>query len=157
MESATILMPLSLKTLNSGIILKFFTHVKYRSGDPFFSFPHKIRDKMLQLTNKVSAPPTILRPRPVLPFSIRMDVSCPGTMGHVRGSCDPSSDIWLAEESIASVEDSPAERWNNKSSSYHITNHTIWAATWHFQQCGMCHQQRLRPACAYDQSDQSLS
>ena len=25
-----------------------------------------------------------------------------------------------------------------------------------FQQCGMCDQQRLRPACAYAQSDQSL-
>ena len=25
-----------------------------------------------------------------------------------------------------------------------------------FQQCGMCNQQRLRPACAYTQSDQSL-
>ena len=25
-----------------------------------------------------------------------------------------------------------------------------------FQQCGMCNQQRLRPACAYAQSDQSL-
>ena len=32
----------------------------------------------------------------------------------------------------------------------------IWAATWDFQQCGMCDQQRLRPACAYAQSDQSL-
>ena len=25
-----------------------------------------------------------------------------------------------------------------------------------FQQCGMCDSQRLRPACAYAQSDQSL-
>ena len=25
-----------------------------------------------------------------------------------------------------------------------------------FQECGMCDQQRLRPACAYAQSDQSL-
>ena len=33
---------------------------------------------------------------------------------------------------------------------------TIWAATWEFQQCGLCDQQRLRPACAYAQSDQSL-
>ena len=31
-----------------------------------------------------------------------------------------------------------------------------WAAIWDFQQCGMCDQQRLRPACAYAQSDQSL-
>ena len=32
----------------------------------------------------------------------------------------------------------------------------IWAATWDFQQCDMCDQQRLRPVCAYAQSDQSL-
>ena len=30
-----------------------------------------------------------------------------------------------------------------------------WAATWDFQQCGMCDQQSLRSACAYTQSDQS--
>ena len=34
-------------------------------------------------------------------------------------------------------------------------NHN-WAATWNFQQCGMCDQQSLRSACAYAQSDQSL-
>ena len=28
--------------------------------------------------------------------------------------------------------------------------------TWDFQQCVMCDQQRLRPACAYAQTDQSL-
>ena len=32
----------------------------------------------------------------------------------------------------------------------------IWATTWDFQQCGMWDQQRLRPACAYAQSGQSL-
>ena len=32
----------------------------------------------------------------------------------------------------------------------------IWAATWDFQQCGMCNQQSLRSACPYAQSDQSL-
>ena len=31
-----------------------------------------------------------------------------------------------------------------------------WAATWDFQQCGMCDQQSLRSPCAYGQSDQSL-
>ena len=31
-----------------------------------------------------------------------------------------------------------------------------WAATWAFQQCGMCDQQSLRSACVYAQSDQSL-
>ena len=35
-------------------------------------------------------------------------------------------------------------------------NLNMWAATCDFQQCGMCDQQRLRPACAYAQSDQSL-
>ena len=32
----------------------------------------------------------------------------------------------------------------------------IWAMAWDFQQCGMCDQQRLRPACAYAQTGQSL-
>ena len=32
----------------------------------------------------------------------------------------------------------------------------IWAATWDSQQCGMYHQERFRPACAYAQSDQIL-
>ena len=31
-----------------------------------------------------------------------------------------------------------------------------WAATWDFQQCGLCDQHSLRSACAYAQSDQSL-
>ena len=33
----------------------------------------------------------------------------------------------------------------------------IWASAWDCQQCGMCGQQRLRPACAYAQTDQSLA
>ena len=37
----------------------------------------------------------------------------------------------------------------------HIPCHN-WVATWDFQQCGMCDQQWLRPACPYAQSDQSL-
>ena len=37
-----------------------------------------------------------------------------------------------------------------------ISQNTIWAAPWYFQQCGMCDQQSLRSACAYTQSDQSL-
>ena len=32
----------------------------------------------------------------------------------------------------------------------------IWAVTWDFQLCGRCNHQRLRPACAYAQTDQSL-
>ena len=32
----------------------------------------------------------------------------------------------------------------------------LWASAWDFQQCGMFHQQSLRSACAYAQSDQSL-
>ena len=39
---------------------------------------------------------------------------------------------------------------------YNLWARLIWAATWDFQQCGMCNQQRLRPACAYTQSDQRL-
>ena len=35
-------------------------------------------------------------------------------------------------------------------------NFINWAATWDFQQCGMCNLQRLRSAWAYTQSDQSL-
>ena len=31
-----------------------------------------------------------------------------------------------------------------------------WAAIWDFQQCGMYEHQRLRPACIYVQSDQSI-
>ena len=31
-----------------------------------------------------------------------------------------------------------------------------WAVTWDFQQCGMCDQQSLSPACAQAQSDQRL-
>ena len=31
-----------------------------------------------------------------------------------------------------------------------------WAVRWDFQQSGMCDQQRLRPACAYAQTDQRL-
>ena len=31
-----------------------------------------------------------------------------------------------------------------------------WAATWVCQQCDLCDQQSLRPACAYPQSDQRL-
>ena len=27
---------------------------------------------------------------------------------------------------------------------------TKWAVTWNFQQCGMCDQQKLRPACAWN-------
>ena len=41
---------------------------------------------------------------------------------------------------------------DNKTTTLYI----IRAVTWDFQQCGMCDQQRLRPACAYAQSDQSL-
>ena len=46
--------------------------------------------------------------------------------------------------------------WVAVSHRFYCTHHIIWAMTWDFQQCGMCNQQRLRPACAYAQSDQSL-
>ena len=45
---------------------------------------------------------------------------------------------------------------NNGKCMFKNWLHKIWATTWDFQQCGMCDQQRLRPACAYAQSDQSL-
>ena len=32
----------------------------------------------------------------------------------------------------------------------------VYTATWDFQQCGMCNQQRIRSACQYAQSYQSL-
>ena len=38
----------------------------------------------------------------------------------------------------------------------HLAPNIKWAATWDFQQCGLCDQQSLRSACAYAQSDQSL-
>ena len=37
------------------------------------------------------------------------------------------------------------------------TGEDIWAAICVSQQCGMCDQQMLRPACAYAQSDQSIA
>lgn len=43
----------------------------------------------------MSAPPTMLRPRPVLPLEISMVVSHPGMMGQVAGS----------EANVAGVED----------------------------------------------------
>ena len=40
---------------------------------------------------------------------------------------------------------------------YHMTLNLLWkhirATTCDFQQCGMCDKQRLRPDCAYAQSD----
>ena len=43
------------------------------------------------------------------------------------------------------------EHWKGLHFYMHRSN-----ATWDSQQCGMCDQQWLRPACAYEQSDQSL-
>ena len=37
-----------------------------------------------------------------------------------------------------------------------LTKAKMISSAWDFQQCGMCDQQSLRPACAYAQSDQSL-
>ena len=50
------------------------------------------------------------------------------------------------------------QSWLNIYLKPKVTLHCyyIWAATWYFQQCGMCDQQSLRSACAYVQSDQSL-
>lgn len=38
------------------------------------------------LTNRVSHPPTMLRPRPTFPLQISMVVSLPATTGQLRGS-----------------------------------------------------------------------
>ena len=55
--------------------------------------------------------------------------------------------------------------YNITTAKAHILEQTsfklLWgidkgAATWDFQQCGMCDQHSLRSACAYTQSDQSL-
>ena len=43
------------------------------------------------LTSRVSAPPTMLSPRPDLPFWISMMVSFPGRMGHLAGSVSTGS------------------------------------------------------------------
>ena len=43
--------------------------------------------------------------------------------------------------------------WSYYHTSLNSTVIHIWAVTWDFQQCDMCDQQRLRPACAYPQSD----
>ena len=45
--------------------------------------------------------------------------------------------------------------YNVQEAELAYRNEHIWAVTWDFQQCGICDQQRLRPACAYAQSDQS--
>ena len=60
-------------------------------------------------TRSVSAPPTILSPSPVRPFSISIVVSRPGMIGHVRGSAVVSSLIvsCVSNFSTGSVEDSP--------------------------------------------------
>ena len=54
------------------------------------------------------------------------------------------------------VSDQPAHMPSFKGYHFLLNCKQIWAATWDFQQCGMCDQQSLRPACAYAQSDQSL-
>ena len=63
---------------------------------------------------------------------------------------------WFGYELVRNLNDSfspvAAHMWGKIRS--HICD--IWGATCDFQQCGMCDQQRLRPACAYAQSDQSL-
>ena len=54
-------------------------------------------------------------------------------------------------------EDRLPETRNILKKIYDEVTEDIWASAWYFQQCGMCDQQSLRPACAYAQSDQSLS
>ena len=47
-------------------------------------------------------------------------------------------------------------KWTLSIWFFFVFYNEIWAATWDFQQCGMCDHQSLRSACAYAQSDQSL-
>lgn len=58
----------------------------------------------------MSAPPTMLRPRPVRPLEISMVVSHPGIMGQVAGS----------EASVAGVEDLLVSKTKIKHPSYKI-------------------------------------
>ena len=46
------------------------------------------------------------------------------------------------------------DMWRFKELQFSLKQ--VWAVTWDFQQCGMCDQQSLRPACAYAESVQSL-
>lgn len=61
-----------------------------------------------QPTSKVSAPPTMLRPRPVRPLEISMVVSHPGMMGQVAGS----------EVNMAGVEDLLVSKTTMKHPGY---------------------------------------
>ena len=49
-----------------------------------------------------------------------------------------------------------SSHWRETTVLEDLERNGIWAVAWDFQQFGMCDQQRLRPACAYAQTDQSL-
>ena len=55
------------------------------------------------------------------------------------------------EHGTSFITSGPGLRFNSDS-----MNSSYLSRGRYFQQCGMCDQQRLRPACAYAQSDQSL-
>ena len=61
-----------------------------------------------------------------------------------RGHCQILVIIWFIQLNIGKNGQLDARRQN------------MTPATSDFQQCGMYYQQRLRSACAYAQSDQSL-
>ena len=61
---------------------------------------------------------------------------------------------WMPMSTFLSY--STSIRYNYHLYGYNVSSVSLWAISWDFQQCGMCDQQRLRPACAYAQSDQSL-
>ena len=47
--------------------------------------------------------------------------------------------------------------YSQKMAAFHPFIFYNWVVAWHFQQFGLCDQQRIRPACSYAQTDQSLS
>ena len=57
---------------------------------------------------------------------------------------------------FAKRRDLPSDHSDRQGTIFSIHPTNKWATTWDFQQCGICDQQTLRPACAYAQSDQSL-
>ena len=65
---------------------------------------------------------------------------------------------WSSINSLVFYMSSYPVAWKYCHHVLYFTSHLNmkWGATLDFQQCGMCDQQRLRPAWTYTQSDQSL-
>ena len=68
----------------------------------------------------------------------------------------PDKNAWWKKSAFSQPKKYVAGTQKNRliwDGSFEYPQHNWW--TWDFQQCGMCDQQRLRPACTYAQSDQS--